>query len=48
MFEVLYVDMSGPVQFFLLLLIAAWSCSVVMFMWVGCSLSIFLCVVLVL
>ena len=45
--------LSGPVEFlFLLVLIAVWTCSVVMFICVGCSLStfivIFLFVVLVL
>ena len=45
--------LSGPVELlFLLFLIAACTCSVVMFICVGCSLStflvIFLCVVLVL
>ena len=39
--------LSGPVELlFLLVLIAVWTCSVVMFIGVGCSLSIFLFVVL--
>ena len=39
--------LSGPVElWFLLLLIAAWICSIVMCIWVGCSLSIFLVIFL--
>ena len=35
--------LSGPVELlFLLVLIAVWTCSVVMFICVGCSLSTFL------
>ena len=39
--------LSGPVKLlFLLLLIAAWTCSVVMCIYVGCSLNIFLVIFL--
>ena len=39
--------LSGPVEMlFLLFLIAAWTCSVVMFICVGCSLSTFLVIFL--